>query len=173
MSATMREAVAKAKARQSPFDVNTPRGKFFEENGDYVQDGVEIIFETGAVAENTGNEWGTLFNPPEDDLERAKVIARYRQLKVTKAIADFKEYKAYLEGKGRCLDEAAYLHTHEEQYDFLLTLKKRVETAKRYLRRANQAIEDATPDEQDQRVKGFSAEDYEYGFRKLVNEVRI
>lgn len=134
----MREKLAQMKAQGFQPDINTPRGKSFAENGDYVKDQGEVIFANGAIAEDSMLDNGLTIDPPHDDWERAKIIARYWSLKAQAAVDEFNAYKSWLQGgDGRGIEG---IYTEEDQLAHLAKLCVRAKSAKRQFREARAEV---------------------------------
>ena len=141
---SMREAMAAMIAKGPDLDTTSARGKFFAEHGDFVKDQGEIVFVTGAIAEDSVNQWGALMPPPGDKYQRAKNIARYWSLKAQAAVNEFLTYRSFLKGDGAwCGVDGVY--SEEDQIKHLAKLCTKAKTAKRYLRSANQEVHDSEP----------------------------
>lgn len=120
------------------------RTRFYQKHGRYVvtKEG-PVVFRDGAIDENSGTGMGRLIPPPVDRWERAKNKCVYWDYRVRIATQEFVEFRDYLNGTG-C--PVPGVDTEEEKLAHLKKLRTRVQTTKRHLRDAKQAVTESEPE---------------------------
>jgi hypothetical protein len=129
---------------------------FYEEHGAYVvlPEG-PVLFETGAMDENSSTSMGRLIPPPADSYELATLQLRYAQIVCEQSESQFIAYKSYLSGNGRREDAWAKFYTEESRIKHLKYLRSQAMRARAKLAKAKRAVKDEQPawmrerDEQD------------------------
>jgi hypothetical protein len=117
---------------------------FTKEHGRYVKvpDTYMLLFEDGAQCEVTSSGVGVQMPPPDDEWERAQLVADFYEIKANAAIEAFHQFQSYLEGNG-CCPEGIY--TDEQKLAYLKKLRAKARTAKANYRKASDEVNDLTP----------------------------
>ena len=120
----------------------TPRQLFAEKHGNsYVLDGNWFLWPDGARAENS--DFGTLQEPPEIRFERAALLVRYYEVRLSHAKAAFDERHKHWENVLNAIAKGDILETYQMEGE-LEPLRKRVLLIQDQLKEAEQA-RDAMP----------------------------
>jgi hypothetical protein len=119
---------------------------FYEEHGAFVPlpEG-PILFEDGAMDENSMTGMGRLIPPPEDSYELATLQLRYAQIVAEHAEQKFQAYKEYLQGTGKREAEWCNLYTEESQIAHLKQLRQTAMRWRAKLSKAKKRVKDERP----------------------------
>lgn len=124
------------------FSSNPIVQQFYETHGRHVYSGNLLIFEDGAMLENSASGLGAMKEPSPDPYTLAKVVCRYHEIKAQQAVRAFERYKGAIDGTG---GGGVYESTPDAQLAKLKELKAIATRANMELRTAKQEVEDATP----------------------------
>ncbi|MEX2310138.1 MAG: hypothetical protein WD738_21375 [Pirellulales bacterium] len=127
-------------------DLAIQRTRFYEEHSPFVTtpEG-PVIFADGAVDENSITGLGRLIDPPQDEWEKAKLVARHWQIVADAATEAFEAYKLYLKGTGKREDEWARLYTEEDRLAHLRHLQTQAKRMRAKFLKANREVKAHTP----------------------------
>lgn len=120
------------------------RDQFHAEHGHFVatEEGT-LLFEDGAIDENSPTGLGQLLEPPIDEYELAVLKCRYRNIVAQITERNFVSYKMFLQGSGYS-EFVAY--TPEEQLAHLADLQRIAKQARRKYRAAKAEVEACKPE---------------------------
>ncbi len=118
--------------------------KFYRQHGEFVQipDSQYVLFEDGALHENSSCGVGPMMPPPSDEWECAKLVAQFWKIKAEAASDEFHQFKGYLNGDGFC---PAGIYTDEEKLAYLKTLRAAATRANKRYRMARKEVDATTP----------------------------
>lgn len=120
------------------------RDEFHAEHGHFVSTAEgTLLFEDGAIDENSPTGMGRLIEPPLDEYELAVLQCRYAEIVAQITEQKFTAYKNFLAGTGRS-DFIAY--TDEEKLAHLQDLRRIAKKARRKFRNAKAEVAANRPD---------------------------
>lgn len=127
-----------------PHFTNRAIKRFYAKHGNFVQlpDSQYVLFEDGALHENSSSGIGPLIPPPSDEWECAKLVAQFWKIKAEAAQDEFHQFKSYLNGDGWC---PPGLDTDEEKLAYLKKLRAEAAGAAKQYRMAREEVDATTP----------------------------
>jgi hypothetical protein len=122
------------------------KDQFYETHGAYVvlPEG-PVLFEDGAMDENSSTSMGRLMPPPSDAYELATLKLRYATICAEQSENQFIAYKSYLQGNGRREDAWAKFYTEESRLKHLKYLRQQASRARAKLTAAKKRVRDERP----------------------------
>ncbi len=121
------------------------RQQFMAAHGEYValEGGFRYVFADGALMDR--DPMGITAEPPEDPLEKARLIVKFWDAKLKRAILDFEEMKEELKGRAIAARRSGYEPPCDEDLQPLVKLQKTCTALQRKLVAAQAEVEARVP----------------------------